>query len=102
MTTTVTCPDCHGRGTIEGLANVQGKGCEWRTMTCFRCKGEKVISETMITWMQRGEAMSEDRKSRGLSLREEAKRLGIHVVELSHMEHGKKQPFDYDLIKKDV
>jgi len=55
-----------------------------------------VITPETADWKIRGIAMSKDRQLRDMSLREEAKRLGIHPKELSDMEHGRCAPFDYD------
>ena len=95
MSKTITCPSCDGEKGGMALVNFGAQGCQQMWMGCSQCKGEGVIPEEMLSWMARGEKMREDRFSRDLSLREEAKRLGISVVEYSQMEYGRIEPIDY-------
>ena len=94
-----TCPACTGRKGSVALVMLAGKGCEERWMACFLCKGEGVVTPEKLSWVQRGHAMTEARQARDMSLFEEAKRLGISRVELSQMEHGQIEPFDYDELR---
>ena len=61
-------------------------------LRCSLCLGEGRISATTADWLVRGEAHYKARVSRGESVRECARRLGISVVELSGMEHGRIDP----------
>jgi ribosome-binding protein aMBF1 (putative translation factor) len=63
---------------------------EW--VDCPTCGGTGRITEQRLGWWYEGRAMSEERKSRGVSLREEAGRLGIKPSKLSDMEHGRVKP----------
>ena len=93
----IQCPGCQGRGTNRVLANLGGH-CEQRDINCLKCRGKGTITETMLTWAARGEAMRQDRISRKVSLREEAERLSIPPVELSQMEHGATEPVDFQTL----
>lgn len=95
----VTCPDCNGDKVRVGYACPGFRRIE---TPCSRCKAMGLISEVMLTWLARGEAMRANRLERSLSQSEEAKRLGINRVEYSQMEHGMIEPIDYDQLRKDL
>jgi transcriptional regulator with XRE-family HTH domain len=42
----------------------------------------------MLEWIKAGNAMREERRSRGVTLRKEIERLGVDAVEYSRMERG--------------
>ena len=90
----VKCPDCDGEGITEALMNFGGF-CAPMKKKCTRCDGRGQIPEEMLDWKKIGAAMKQDRLDRGLSQREEADRIGIHVAELSQMEAGIVEPIDY-------
>ena len=95
--TKVKCPDCEGRKSFGVI--ICGRplgGCNTGFLACSLCKGTGEIPESQLSWVARGEAMRNDRLSRDMSGREEAKRLGISAAELSDMEMGRVEPIDYD------
>jgi hypothetical protein len=85
----IVCPECKGAGETTGMGC---PGFRPVKIPCFLCKGEKQISEERLQWIATGEAMRQDRRKRGVSLREEAKRLGIGPSDLTDMEFGVKKP----------
>ena len=97
---TVPCPDCEGDGKYTVLAYYGGVwGCVPTEMQCSRCKGAGRMPEEMVAWRESGQQMRSDRLGRQLSLREEANRLGVSVVELSQMERGIIEPVDYEAMR---
>ncbi len=80
-----TCPHCEGRK--DRTLVICGVGP--RASICNFCEGKgEVTPEKAIAWID-GQALMDDRQARGLSLREEAKRLGITPRELSDREWGR-------------
>jgi len=83
----LTCPKCKGAG--ENFAVMCGpSGGRTGNVRCSTCKGAGVISEKHAAFIEQGEKMKQDRQSRDLSHREEAKRLGLSAAEYSRLEHG--------------
>lgn len=83
------CPDCKGEKHVFAHINRGGperSGFEW--IDCTRCKGAGAVRDEQGEWIVLGRRFRQDRIARGLSLQEEAKRLGIPVVQLSEMERG--------------
>ena len=67
---------------------------DWRRsgvqeIACATCRGTGTITPELAQRLEEGEALAHSRKERGLSLREEAVRLGVSVRELSDREHGR-------------
>ena len=87
----ITCPDCEGSGLTVGIICTR-TGCSDGRMVCHRCKGEGEVPAEMLDWIAQGDKLREDRFTRDLGQREEAKRRGMDLVEYSHMEHGKIKP----------
>jgi hypothetical protein len=86
------CPDCEGKKQVHAHLNYgNGRG-EWKDIDCFRCKATGEVDDEQALWIVQGKQRRCDRVSRDMSLREEAVRLGIPVVDLSAMERGMK-PF---------
>jgi hypothetical protein len=88
----MTCPECRGKKTLEAV--VCGRQhdrsfCRTRRLPCHVCQGTGAITEEHAARIEAGEKMRKDRISRRLSLREEAARLGIDQVTLSHREQGR-------------
>lgn len=83
------CPRCHGEKVMHGF------GCPgFRPMTfpCPDCGGAGEIPDERAGWIEAGQRMQKARVDRGVSLREEAKRLGVSAVLLSDVEHGRLDP----------
>ncbi len=80
------CPSCDGKGYNVGYAC---PGFRLVRLDCQVCDGGNLAAEGDQR-LKKGQAMRDDRIARDMSLREEAKRLGISPVELSRIEHGVK------------
>ena len=86
------CPDCKGSRFTTGIGCFgKGRGCEVMTINCFTCGGTGTIDEAHAERIAKGRAMYDDRVSRDMGLREEARRLGITARELSDLENGRKR-----------
>lgn len=86
------CPYCGGSGGSVGIGCGPG-GCRIVSLKCAMCEGGQVPADKyprMAASIVRGEELRADRIRRDLSLREEARRLGIKPSDLSHVEHGRK------------
>lgn len=94
------CPDCKGRGSIElhvvGRKSDGSGISEHRVQGCALCAGFGSIHPDLVAKIEKvlvdriaGREMAEDRKARKMSLREEAKRLGITPQELNNKEWGR-------------
>jgi hypothetical protein len=82
------CPFCNGAKVIAGIGC--GKdGCRVMEVACFDCKGTGQMTEEQLERVAEGRRRQRDRMSRDMTLREEAKRLGISARELSDIEHGR-------------
>ena len=62
---------------------------EIHTLPCLDCAGTGTITEEHWDRIVAGEALRADRKVRGLSLLQEAQRLGIDVRVLGNRERGR-------------
>ena len=83
------CPDCHGAKVVTAFVDhADRKRSGVRQMACSECQGEGTVSTEHLERRAAGEVLREDRQRRGLSLREEAARLGVSPPELSRREHG--------------
>ena len=89
----VTCPSCIGQGNSEGFACGPAGG-RYTTLPCSVCKGAGSVSIDTASRYTLGRAMAKERNARDMSLREEAKRLGVSVVDLSDIEHGRELKTD--------
>ena len=90
MTTvdTIPCPHCDGTGRSRGLAMVHfADGCRIRRTACMTCKGWGTVPSDYAERERAAEALRLDRIGRNMSLREEAKRIGITPRDLSDREH---------------
>jgi hypothetical protein len=86
------CPRCQGEGEVKARVYGMRHGyacCQWRMLLCQDCGGMGLISAAQWEARERGRRLREDRIARCVSLREEARRLGITARELSHQEWGK-------------
>ena len=82
------CPNCSGSKTIPALLHHSDGSGNWGCIQCSVCQGKGVITPEGLERLKQGNSMRLDRIGRGLSLREEAKRLGISPIVLSHREQG--------------
>lgn len=84
----ITCPHCNGDRRVfmfwDGSEH-RGSG----FVNCSTCKGEGFITDEHMTRIVEGKKRRDDRVERGVSLKEEAERLGINPVELSAIERGR-------------
>lgn len=79
----VECPHCSGKGCYHPYCG------DARALQCGFCYGEgKVAPIKAASWVS-GQDLQEDRMRRGLSLRQEAARLGVSPRELSDREWGR-------------
>lgn len=79
------CPHCKGAKVLHGFACPGFRPVE---LQCFRCLGNGQVPDSDLEAYEKGQQMRDDRLKRDMSLREEAARLHISPVELSHMEQG--------------
>lgn len=79
------CPRCLGTGIEKSRIDegIFGVG------NCSVCNGESFMSETQMQRFESGERRRLDRIRKGISLAEEAARLGISANELRDREHGR-------------
>jgi hypothetical protein len=85
----IPCPDCDGKGEQYCHVNRGGPGNGFGWFPCLTCKGRRVVPADYPERREAGRRMREDRLSRNMTLRDEAARLGISVVELSRLEQGR-------------
>ena len=84
------CPHCRGKKTVTSFTTCLRPGQSGRREeTCPDCEGAGTVTKEYLERKAAGEAMREDRLLRGASLREDSKRLGKTVRELSDLEHGR-------------
>jgi len=83
----VTCPDCEGRRQTYRIA-CGPDGCDTGYSPCSLCGGTGLISQTQAERIQQAKPIRDERKSRGVSLMEEAKRLGVKASEWSGIKRG--------------
>ena len=84
----ITCPTCNGAKRNAALLCGGGR-CTQAVLDCRTCGGTGEVTEEHAARIAEGERLRHDRIARRVSLREEAKRLGISPVELSHREQGR-------------
>ncbi len=89
MIGTPTCPDCNGNRRTLAHVHRGDRPHTWEMLDCATCGGEGLVSREHLERIREGESRREGRKSRGLSLREEAARLGITPVALAAIENGR-------------
>jgi hypothetical protein len=82
------CPYCSGDGTCVVHIAHTDKPHTMEVLPCSFCDGTGEVPPERLAAYQRGRTIRESRILRGVSLREEAKRLGITAVELSRIERG--------------
>lgn len=82
------CPQCKGRGAGEGFIT-KADGCSYGAIKCSLCEGTGEVSWLRLERLRVGELLRQERLSRDKSGREEAKRIGVDVIVLNHLEHGR-------------
>jgi hypothetical protein len=88
----VICPDCQGKGQVHAHVNYGPAGCKWKRIDCFRCKATGIVPDEQAAWIAEGRKRRDERVARGVSLRDEARRLGLSPAELSSIERGMRAP----------
>ena len=83
------CSTCGGEGTLSGLIKPTSGACYLGSLPCPSCKGTGAVAAVQAQQMAEGERRRLDRIRRGVSLKEEALRLGISPAALSDFEHGR-------------
>lgn len=81
------CPFCAGAGKIRGFGCPGFRHVE---IDCVECFGSGEVPASREEAITEGERRRQDRIAREVSLRDEAKRLGISPAELSDIEAGRR------------
>lgn len=89
MSELIWCPDCAGIGRIYQIVCEKGNGCFDRERLCPRCGGEGHITESQQMLIESGRLLRAARIARGESQTAAATRLGMSVVQYSHLENGR-------------
>jgi DnaJ-class molecular chaperone len=87
-----TCPHCEGPKKVGAFVDGVRNGKRWgafEQIPCFTCNGTGEVTPEHMARICEGKRRREDRKARGLSLRQESVRLGISMQELSEIERGR-------------
>ena len=88
--TSITCPTCKGKGQSYCHLNYGGGRGEWKWVNCLTCGGAKAITPEKQEQIEIGRRLRDRRKADPYrSLDEEAGRLALDKVELSHAEWGR-------------
>ncbi len=92
----IACPDCRGRGNVALFVDGERDGVAFghfdHRARCLRCAGSGTVTAQTLDWMQRGRVVMDRRRAAGESVGSAAFRLGFSVVDVSGMEHGRKNP----------
>lgn len=67
-------------------------GCNLEKTPCGSCNGKGTVPGPYSEWLEIGRKFSQWRRSQDMSLREAATKLGVGIVHLSGMEHGRNDP----------
>jgi hypothetical protein len=84
----VVCPQYRGEKGGFRIACGSG-GCKTSTVTCDFCKGEGQVSAALNARWLKGCELREARRAQGISQQEQARILGINVIDLNAAEHGR-------------
>lgn len=76
------CPLCAGQGQVTGIGC---PGFKPILLKCHNCNGTGKVDKDKL---ENGQRMKTDRLNRKMTLRDEAKRLGVTPIVLSGMENG--------------
>ena len=85
------CPDCNGEKEVKIFPKlVNGKViC---SLPCSRCNQTGIVPDIQAEWILRGKGRREERRSRKVTLRDEALRLNVSALDLSNAERGMVDP----------
>ena len=88
----MTCPDCNGEREVDVYFVLRADGiCHPHLrLSCIRCQATGQLPDEMAEWIEAGKKLRTDRLARNMTLRAEAKRLGVSPSELSAREQGRK------------
>lgn len=82
------CPYCKGKKQVFGHANYgDGRG-EYKFIPCLFCHASGEVSDDHAQWIEEGQKRRADRLARGMTIYEEAEKLGITSADLSRIELG--------------
>jgi hypothetical protein len=84
----IPCPHCNGSGFHQAIS-CGDAGCQPKQVPCFTCESAGEITEEHMARVEAGRKLREDRVARGLTLSQEAERLGVSRESLSKREWGK-------------
>ena len=84
----VVCPECGGEKGGFRIA-CGSRGCQTSTFVCDFCKGAGQVSAAVNARWLKGAELREARKQQGISQLEQARLLGIHVIDLNAAENGR-------------
>lgn len=93
------CPDCKGKKEIFGIGCGENIHCRPMFLPCLRCNGIGKVPNEMKEWIKTGNKYRRIRLKKRITLRKQAKKLGILPSLLSRMEGGYLKP-DEGLLKK--
>lgn len=82
------CPRCHGSPESVAFVKFASGGCRLVKVGCELCGSTGTVAPEVEARYREGRRRRDERMVRGVSLREEAKRLGITAAELSRLERG--------------
>ncbi|WP_026370025.1 helix-turn-helix domain-containing protein [Kallotenue papyrolyticum] len=82
------CPHCRGKKVNIVFVDYSDGTGELAKRICPTCQGAGVVTEQQAAQIDAGRALQADRRARGLTLAQEAARLGISPAELSAAELG--------------
>jgi hypothetical protein len=85
----VTCPSCSGKKQSLCHINRGDKPHTWEMVDCYTCGGVGSLTPEHADRYAEGRRRTADRRARLMTLRDEAKRLGITPKELSDIEFGR-------------
>jgi hypothetical protein len=85
---TVICTRCNGAKSAFGV-RCSDRGYQTASWVCDFCKGAGQVSSERAERWRKGRAMRDARVKLGVSQREEANRLGISLIQLNDIEHGR-------------
>ena len=83
------CYACNGVGEVTAHLNYGGSNGEWKVINCPTCAGTGEITSEHAARIEAGRKARHARVLDGISLSEQARRLGITPAQLSAIEHGR-------------